>query len=696
MMSLMSPRSAASSVVALAMLASAALSGIGLATPAQAATTKSYTFEQLVDTVPVTPPLYVGYRGPTQFIPAATALKRDAKGCNLRQRMIISLAQVKPKIGARCKMTGGTWVTALGATVKTARGLNVAPTMSYKQAWGQGAYAWTPAQRLAWATNTTTAPTRTRVKGVTPLQVTQKLYTAQELAALSVVTMSAAEESDRLRELIAFCGRDVGCLIYVSSAWRTLTAFGQSDLQTGVDACNGVVARLTNVAAWGLSMSPEEIADLKSRTDRCASNTFYTVEDFAALNGISAAVQPAVVPQGASEGSAAGGGLTLPFTGYAAPVTDPVKSSLFGLTAPVDWVSPEVQTGSLRLWDVGVSWKEIETAKGVYDWSKLNATVQRASALGAGVLYVLGNTPAWASGGKGDSAPPSNLDDAADFLKAICTKYGGAIGSYEVWNEGNISRYWSGTQQQLADLTEKANAALKGCSGSVQVVAASTGVRASGTFANQYTQYLLALKEKNWPIDAFSVHAYPLPNGTPMTRIDLVAQFKTMLAVNGAPADREILDTELNYGLASSSEGRVPLSDATTAAYISQSFIQSVQYGIDSTYWYLWSGSDYDLLGGQLNPGTPAAKQGWRTTYSWLVGSRMQRCGTAGPSGSVQVCQLAGADGKNYSLLWTTTATAKVDATGLGSTLCRLDGSCAAVGSATSVDVTESPIRIGG
>ena len=58
---------------------------IGLATPAQAATT-SYTFEQLVDTVPVTPPLYVGYRGPTQFIPAT-------------------------------KMTGGTWVTALGGAI---------------------------------------------------------------------------------------------------------------------------------------------------------------------------------------------------------------------------------------------------------------------------------------------------------------------------------------------------------------------------------------------------------------------------------------------------------------------------------------------------------------------------------------------------------------------------------------------------
>ena len=685
----------AAPAVALAVVASTATLGLAPAAPAWAATS-SYTFDQLVASIPAAPPLYVGYRGPTQFIPTATALKKDAKGCNLRQRMIISLAQVKPKVGARCKMTGGTWVTALGATKKTARGLNIAPIMSYKEAWGQGAYAWTPAQRLAWATNTSTTPVKTRAKGVTPLQVTQKLYTTQELTDLSSLLESASKDSGTVSAMITNCKREIICLLYVAAIWRYAQYSTGLDFNPAADACNAVTARLTNVAAWGLSLSPEELTDVKLRADQCKSNIVYTVEDFAKLEGIVAAVQPAVVPDSASDGSGAGGGLTLPFTGYAEPVTGPVQGSLFGLTAPVDWVSPQVPTGSLRLWDVGVSWKEIETSKGVYDWSKLSATVARASSIGAGVLYVLGNTPAWANGGTGDSAPPSNLDDAADFLRAVCAKYGGAIGSYEVWNEGNISRYWSGTQEQLADLTEKANAAIKGCSPSAVVVAASTGVRASGTFANQYTQYLTALKAKGWPVDAFSVHSYPLPNGTPKDRLDLVAQFKTMLAVNGAPADREILDTELNYGLASSSEGRVPLSDSTAAAYISQSFIQSVQYGIDSTYWYLWSGSDYALLGAQLNPGTPAAKQGWSTTYSWLVGSRMQRCGTAGPAGVVQVCQITGADGKNSSLLWSTGAPAKVDVTGLGTTLCRLDGTCTAVGTPTSIDVTESPIRIGG
>lgn len=244
-----------SPVLALAMIASASVLSVGATAPAEAATT-SYSYDQLVASIPATPTLYVGYRRPTQFTPAATALKKDAKVCNLRQRMIISLAQVKPKVAARCKMTGGTWVTALGSTQKTARGLNIAPIMSYKEAWGQGAYAWTPAQRLAWATNTSPTPVKTRAKGVTQLQVTQKLYTARELTALSLVTSDASDESQALNEWIRSCNRDVGCLLRVASVWQYAETIGAFNLKAGVEACNGVVARLTNVAAWGAVAQP--------------------------------------------------------------------------------------------------------------------------------------------------------------------------------------------------------------------------------------------------------------------------------------------------------------------------------------------------------------------------------------------------------------------------------------------------------
>ena len=153
------------------------LPGVSTA-PAQAApaSTVTLTAQQLVAQLPVVEPLYAGYRTDEQFIPKAIANKKDARGCNLRQRMIISLATVKPKIGKRCSMKSGKWVVGSSQrTVTTPKDLILYPTTTYKTAWGQGAYAWTPQQRLAWATNTSTGSSGTRAKGVSTLQATQQL-----------------------------------------------------------------------------------------------------------------------------------------------------------------------------------------------------------------------------------------------------------------------------------------------------------------------------------------------------------------------------------------------------------------------------------------------------------------------------------------------------------------------------------------
>jgi hypothetical protein len=58
-------------------------------------------------------------------------------------------------------MKVGVWTTALGAKVTKTANLIIGPAMPCKDAWDQGAYAWTPEQRLAWAINTTVKGTST-------------------------------------------------------------------------------------------------------------------------------------------------------------------------------------------------------------------------------------------------------------------------------------------------------------------------------------------------------------------------------------------------------------------------------------------------------------------------------------------------------------------------------------------------------
>jgi hypothetical protein len=53
---------------------------------------------------------------------------------------------------------------------------------------------------------------------------------------------------------------------------------------------------------------------------------------------------------------------------------------------------PTAPVGAVRLWDADVSWREIETAPGHYDFTRVDARVNAARAHGATVLLVLGQT----------------------------------------------------------------------------------------------------------------------------------------------------------------------------------------------------------------------------------------------------------------------------------------------------------------
>ena len=60
--------------------------------------------------------------------------------------------------------------------------------------------------------------------------------------------------------------------------------------------------------------------------------------------------------------------------------------------------------------------------------------------------------------------PPSNLQDYADFVSALATRYRGRIQIYQVWNEPNLAREWAGnppSPQQYTQLLKIAYPAIK-------------------------------------------------------------------------------------------------------------------------------------------------------------------------------------------------------------------------------------------
>ena len=137
-----------------------------------------------------------------------------------------------------------------------------------------------------------------------------------------------------------------------------------------------------------------------------------------------------------------------------------------------------------------VRWYELQPSSGeTTDSSALDATVAAAAQRGLAVLPVVQSTPGWAARRPGDTAsPPRDPATFGRFLAALVARYGPQgslwaerpelprvpIRDWQVWNEPNITRYWS--QQPFAKsyvrLLRAAHAALHAADPGATVVLA--------------------------------------------------------------------------------------------------------------------------------------------------------------------------------------------------------------------------------
>jgi len=82
---------------------------------------------------------------------------------------------------------------------------------------------------------------------------------------------------------------------------------------------------------------------------------------------------------------------------------------------------------------------------GVDSWEKYDNIVDLAEEYEIEIIARLDNPPAWSralTDTIGTHAPPDDLDDYADFVDAVVSRYQGRIRYYQLWNEPNIYPEW--------------------------------------------------------------------------------------------------------------------------------------------------------------------------------------------------------------------------------------------------------------
>lgn len=383
-------------------------------------------------------------------------------------------------------------------------------------------------------------------------------------------------------------------------------------------------------------------------------------------------------------------------TATAGTQVETIPATLFGMN--VSGLSEgRVPTGasSLRIWDAGVTWREMEPEQGDIDWTPLDNIVANAKKSGfTNILYVLGSTPSWAAGppvagevyGPGSASFPKKQSYYLDYVSQVVHRYKGKINSYQVWNEAELKDFYNGTPEELAELTAETYDLVKSIDANADVAAAGLVPRPGrmdpGTFDDKY---LKALQSRDWPVDAFVISMYP-ENLDPTQRGTFSQVLTGALQSMDAPP-KPIWESEANYASADLKE----FATDDQVRLVARTYIDSPQLGLNPVFWYGWE-NDWPQIGIRMTTpdGEPtAAGVAYATVKDWMAGRQWLGCTT--DEQGVTACLTSGR-GPNTTIVYSNeTRSLTVPA---GVKVCYLDGSCTRAPAGSQIDITPTPIQL--
>lgn len=288
-----------------------------------------------------------------------------------------------------------------------------------------------------------------------------------------------------------------------------------------------------------------------------------------------------------------------------------------------------LNSGSIRFWDTGTSWRNLEFEKGKFNFNSLDRMVSLALKNKQEILLTLGQPPNWATNGKSlsksgsayNSLPPNNMEDWRNYVKTVGERYNGKIKYYEIWNEPNLEGFYSGTVNELVNLTKEANLILKEINPDNKIISPSV------TNGIEYLDSYFKAGGYKY-IDIIGVHLYvsPLP---PEETISVINEYKQLLAkykVSQLP----IWNTEwtwLNFNL----DGDMAIRNSNfmpeyiASAYLARTFFIDIGMGINRSFFYgfNYSASKIKLVSETDSKWIAMAGIAFKNAVSWLDGAEI-------------------------------------------------------------------------
>lgn len=338
-----------------------------------------------------------------------------------------------------------------------------------------------------------------------------------------------------------------------------------------------------------------------------------------------------------------------------------MSSSLFGMSASYVPNFPTVPFSGMRTWDLHASWSDIETASGVFNWTKIDQLLAMAATSGKTVLYTFGGIPAWAADATG---LPKDLNTGNTLFKefviqlvrrSLAAKV--KISAYEVWNEPNLPKYWPGTPQQLAIMTTDVYNIVKDLDNSAMVIGPGGS---GGTSVSSWIQDYYTLKV---PQDAFNYHAYMTdgsrnPYAGMMSLLNHIHGFMKSIGLQNMPMwfCEGSWGNPVAYG--------TPLTDDEQIVYMSMQYIVMFLYSVQSYYWYAYDNYyGWGLMLGKISGALPVANS-YALLQAWLIGSTLPVPPTSDPasnliinSNGTNTLNITLASGGKAQIVWHPTAT---------------------------------------